>query len=1396
MKNVSTAGKALISLAIIILLFNIAGSIHFVKAYSYDADQYGHSFIYSKTCSQVEGHSRFSVFDQYDSGCKAYNKCTPSYDAVLDVVCVDTQYINSQAAQDYPGKRCSSFVAENGNDPYRYEPASSFGTGDLGSVRVLTCSGGWGNGKCEDTDKYGNPVNAHCCLEEGGSIQYLKDHAYISPMYTDLSALCCDGLHATNGHCCGNGEVWSDSQNSCVPEDNTAPTTTINPKGHGWTNQDVPFSLSCSDSGSGCDKTYYKIIDAGDSCSSFGYTEGSYGTVTCPSGSVCEKRVCYYSKDNAGNVESVKESDVFYIDKTKPFTEINPNGESSSKNIPVSLTPSDTGSGVSQTYYKIINYGGQCGSSGYTAGTDFTISCPSNSVCEKQVCYYSVDNAGNKEDVKVSNLFKINKTTPNHCPEWSTNFIYNQIKVGEYWTLNLGAYAYDVDGDSLTYHVVGSLPYGASLNSYSGLVSWTPSSSQVGLHKMYFYVFDGKCSSSNLEVDVNVVQGNNNHKPVVNNVFITPSSPFTFDNLTCHYSFSDADNDPDESSVFWFINGVKVNFEGDVLPHYFTKKGDSVLCEVVPFDGKDYGVSVNSSPVVIRNSCPRWTVSTLGTYHAVVGHQLVVDHLDNYVVDADDDNLLYSSDDNPQRSYVVTIPVPALLWTPADNQVGTYNFHIIVSDGTCRASVPITVVVSAEHHNQPPVASFTANVTQGCAPLEVKFDASSSYDPDGSISSYVWDFGDLTNGYGRVIVHAFTAPGSYAVKLTVTDNEGASSTHTEYITVNNCRKPVAILNANPTYGYAPLTVHFDTSRSTGNIVQYCLYYGDNQHECSSSPIIGEHTYTLEGNYTATLIVKDNYGNTDEDSVVIHVRNKPLQLNVTSITCFKRITVGNNQSCSVTVRDDKGNRVPDALVTIYFDNGNLFGVCHTDTITGECSALKSMNQRGHYRVYATAEKSGFISDTDKIPTFDFDVMAKRYTISDLRIFNDSNFTQEDDVFYRGENMYVSFKVTDDYTGKPVDGIVSQVTLVSPPGGRINLSFIRDEAGVYYYKLTPIPPTHEFLGNSQVFSFVFNFTDNTSGQMQAPVTILNNPPEIRGLSNLTILRGTTYTVDLSHYEFDVEDSGNNLTWEVTQYTNSLFSYTLNGKILTIKAGNREGVGEITLRLYDLDGDYDQKTVKVTVKRGVNHAPYFISTPITSVRAGSKYVYYPVAVDPDGDPVKYALLNAPKGMTLRTDANMVVWNVPLSYIGREVNVSIIASDPYGLYAVQSYTIKVEMPAEQRLPRRRVYVSELRIRNADCLKAGDDLVADVNFKNLGFYDLKDVKIRAVVHSIDDSRQIGPISVGSGQDISKVLLMHLDDSVKPGVYFVRFTIYNSKIRRVLYREFTVVNSCECCNDQ
>jgi DNA-binding beta-propeller fold protein YncE len=77
--------------------------------------------------------------------------------------------------------------------------------------------------------------------------------------------------------------------------------------------------------------------------------------------------------------------------------------------------------------------------------------------------------------------------------------------------------------------------------------------------------------------------------------------------------------------------------------------------------------------------------------------------------------------------------------------------------------------------NQAPVARFeVAGAPAGSA---VVFDASSASDADGSITRYDWDFGDgntLANG-GPQVAHVYGQPGTYEVKLVVTDNEGAST---------------------------------------------------------------------------------------------------------------------------------------------------------------------------------------------------------------------------------------------------------------------------------------------------------------------------------------------------------------------------------------------------------------------------------------------------------------------------------------------------------------------------------------------------------------------------------------------------------------------------------------------
>jgi PKD repeat protein len=94
--------------------------------------------------------------------------------------------------------------------------------------------------------------------------------------------------------------------------------------------------------------------------------------------------------------------------------------------------------------------------------------------------------------------------------------------------------------------------------------------------------------------------------------------------------------------------------------------------------------------------------------------------------------------------------------------------------------------------NTLPLASFTADPVSGEYPLEVDFDASGSDDADGSIVSYDWDYGDGTSSGATTSVttsHTYNTAGTYNVILTVTDDDGATDTTSQAITVgapNSC----------------------------------------------------------------------------------------------------------------------------------------------------------------------------------------------------------------------------------------------------------------------------------------------------------------------------------------------------------------------------------------------------------------------------------------------------------------------------------------------------------------------------------------------------------------------------------------------------------------------------------
>ena len=201
--------------------------------------------------------------------------------------------------------------------------------------------------------------------------------------------------------------------------------------------------------------------------------------------------------------------------------------------------------------------------------------------------------------------------------------------------------------------------------------------------------------------------------------------------------------------------------------------------------------------------------------------------------------------------------------------------HTYQEDGVYAVSLTATNSSGSDKEDKPNLinvkdvaecsAAFNADKTVGFAPLEVSFTDLSTGNP----TSWSWEFGDGGTSSEQNPTHVYQVEGIFTVKLTVSGSISCGTdvlTQTNLITVKSSTIN-AEFNANPTAGFAPLPVQFN-SLSTGVPSNFSWLFGDGGSSSEENPL---YTYNTPGIYTVTLFASGTSADQETKTNLINVQ---------------------------------------------------------------------------------------------------------------------------------------------------------------------------------------------------------------------------------------------------------------------------------------------------------------------------------------------------------------------------------------------------------------------------------------------------------------------------------------------------------------------------------------------
>lgn len=217
--------------------------------------------------------------------------------------------------------------------------------------------------------------------------------------------------------------------------------------------------------------------------------------------------------------------------------------------------------------------------------------------------------------------------------------------------------------------------------------------------------------------------------------------------------------------------------------------------------------------------------------------------------------------------------------TAVYNTPGIYTVRLTVRnasgvDGVVKTDY-ITVFPSAR-------IDFTANTTVSCLPAVIRFQNGVVMQGQGSVTSYLWEFGDGTTSTEANPVKTYTTLGFFTVRLVVTTDNGCvvSSMRTRFIRI--------IGGVTPNFDFSrldacntPIGINFNNQSTGPGNLDYRWAFGNSTTSTEKNPSA---SYSATGNYNVKLVVNSSYGCSDSVTRAITVTGNQTSFSAPASAC--------------------------------------------------------------------------------------------------------------------------------------------------------------------------------------------------------------------------------------------------------------------------------------------------------------------------------------------------------------------------------------------------------------------------------------------------------------------------------------------------------------------------------